>query len=254
MLETYSIEEIDKMSLNQKIAYSHEVRKNLMIAIVYSDIEEGERILKVFFYLMEHSDLGIMKRTDKELRSLKNILLSFNTLFSYSAELGGLNPVVSHYKSERYAIMIERAQTREEVRQIFNEYYYDYIDGNARIPALDKQTISNRVEDYIDKNFTNRLTIEEIASELYLSAAYLMRSFKKETGKTIQQRITEKRIQESCRLLATSNMNNTEISFIVGFNSPSYFSSIFKQYMKTTPKEYRNNIKSQYIDKKKSYS
>ncbi len=246
-------DELDKMSLNEKITYAHEIREQLMIAIKNANLEEGEKLLKVSNSIIMNSDLGITKRTE-ELRSLKNIFLSFNTLFSYHAELGGLSPIIAHYKAEKYAIMIERVQTGEEAWQIYYDYFYDYIDGNARIIKSNNRSISERVIDYINKNFTNRITILEIANHMHLNSAYLMRSFKKETGKTIQQMITEKRIQESCRLLASSNMTLTEISLMVGFNSPSYFTATFKLYINVTPKDYRNHIKSHYINRIKSFS
>lgn len=221
----------------------------MALAIKNANVEEGEKLFKISASIVENSELGILKRTEG-LRALKNIFLSFNTLFSYNAELGGLSPILAHYKAEKYAIMIERAQSEEEVWKIYDDYFYDYIDGNARIKKANNKAISERVLDYINENFTNSIAIEEIAIYMHLNASHLMRTFKKETGKTIQRVITEKRIQESCRLLATSNLSNTEISIMVGFNSPSYFTATFKQYLYLTPKEYRLHIKSHYLNRK----
>lgn len=243
------LEDFENMSLNEKITYSHKVREQLAIAIKNANLEEGEKLFKNTVSIVENAELGILKRTEG-LRALKNIFLSFNTLFSYNAELGGLSPVLAHYKAEKYAIMIERAESQEEVWKIYYDYFYDYIDGNARIIKSNNKSISERVLDYINENFTNNITIEEIATYMHLNSAHLMRKFKKETGKTIQRVIMEKRIQESCRLLATSNMTNTEISFMVGFNSPSYFTATFKQYLYVTPKDYRVHIKSHYLNRK----
>lgn len=243
------LEDFETMSLNEKITYSHEVREQLALAIKNANLEEGEKLLKTTISIVANSDLGILKRTE-ELRALKNIFLSFNTLFSYNAELGGLSPILAHYKAEKYAIMIERVESEEEAWKIYYEYFYDYIDGNSRIIKTNNKSISEDVLDYINKNFTNRITIDEISNYMHLNSAHLMRKFKKETGKTIQQMITEKRIQESCRLLASSNMSNTEISLMVGFNSPSYFTTTFKHYLNVTPKDYRLHIRSHYIDRK----
>lgn len=243
------IDEFNQMSLNEKIIYTHKLRERITNAIKNANIKEGEELMRLTSMVLDNSELGILQRTDKKLRSLKNILLSFNTLYSYSAELGGLSPIVAHYKAEKYAIMIERAESTEEVIQIYYDYFLDYIDGGARVIKSKGKSISEGVLDYINTNFTNRITIEEIATHLHLNSAYLMRSFKKETGKTIQQMITDKRIQESCRLLASSNMTLTEISLMVGFNSPSYFTATFKHYLNVTPKEYRIHVKSHYINR-----
>lgn len=245
-----TLDNISTMSLNDKIIYSHQIREALCTAIKNANLDEGEKLIKLTYVILENTDLGILNRTDKKLRSLKNIFLSFNTLFSYHAELGGLSPIVAHYRAEKYAIILERIETIEEAWKVYFDYFYDYIDGSARMVKKSTKSISENVINYINQNFTNRITIDEIANYMHLNSAYLMRCFKKETNKTIQQMITEKRIQESCRLLATSNMTNTEISLMVGFGTPSYFTSTFKQYINLTPKDYRNHVKSHYIDRK----
>lgn len=90
------LENFDNMSLNEKIIYSHEVREQLALAIKNANVEEGEKLFKISASIVENSELGILKRTEG-LRALKNIFLSFNTLFSYNAELGGLSPILAHY-------------------------------------------------------------------------------------------------------------------------------------------------------------
>ena len=234
---------LDEINLSDKINLSHKIRKELMNAIKDSDIEKGDDIQEIFRLIIENSDIGIMNRNEDRLRSLKNIILSYNSLYSYFAEEGGLNPITAHYKAEKYAIMIERAESENEVWSIYKEYFYDYIDKNLRILLPKNNSISDRINEYIDKNFTNSLSIKEISDEFHLNASYIMRTFKKETGNTIQQVITQKRIKEACRLLETSNLSITEISFMVGFNSPSYFSSVFKENTKISPQKYRENIK-----------
>lgn len=235
---------------NEKIRFAHRVREEMMRAVEKGDQEQAGRLCEVIKYLLKQTDLGILTRAEGRLRSLKNIILSYNTLFSYSAEKGGMNSVTGHYKAERYAIMIERASDEEQVWRIYRDYCDEYADAAIRVGTGEGGTISQQTMDYIRWNFTNNLSIADLARELHLSQSYLMRRFKKETGRTIQQVITDRRINEACRLLANSNLNMTEISLMVGFNSSSYFSMIFRQMLGLTPKEYRNHVKGHYINKK----
>lgn len=235
---------------NDRIKYSHGIREKLMDAVEKCDQDTANQLCEMTIHIFCHADMGILIRAEERLRSIKNIILSFNTLFSYSAEKGGMNPITCHYKAEKYAIMIERASQEEQVWDFYRDYCAEYSDPSFRMPSNMESTVSQRAMDHIQKNFTNNLSIADIARELHLNSSYLMRRFKKETGNTIQQVITERRINEACRLLANSNLNMTEISLMVGFNSSSYFSLIFRQVIGLTPKEYRKHLRSHYIDKK----
>ncbi|QTQ11928.1 helix-turn-helix transcriptional regulator [Treponema parvum] len=200
---------------------AHSIRKQLMQAIIQADRKTASELQIFFYYFINNSALGILNRNKDRLRALKNIMLSYNSLYAYGAEEGGLDAVTAHYKAERYAVMFERATSENEIKKIYKECFEDYVDSSARVLIKTEGCISERVLEYINKNFTDKLSIEQIASTFHKNQHYLMRLLKKETGKTIQTVITEKRIQEACRLLETSNLSVTEIASMTGFNEPS---------------------------------
>lgn len=68
--------------------------------------------------------LNILNRVpNNKVRSYKNILLSHNTLYSYAAEKGGLSAWQCHFISEKYAIMIEHAETRYDSFKYVNRVF-----------------------------------------------------------------------------------------------------------------------------------
>ena len=91
---------------------------------------------------------------------------------------------------------------------------------------------------YIEEHYNQEITLEEIASTVNICKSECCRFFKKHMGITIFDYILLLRIQKSLPLLRDGE-NITKVAGMVGFSSPSYYSSIFKKYMKCTPREYK---------------
>lgn len=94
--------------------------------------------------------------------------------------------------------------------------------------------------EYVNSNLGDELSIDELAQRVYLSKYYLMRKFKSDTGYSIHQYITSKRLLLARQLLKTTEQPITEICYTCGFRDYSAFSREFKKQFKITPKEYRN--------------
>lgn len=84
--------------------------------------------------------------------------------------------------------------------------------------------------------------IGPIAEEFYVSPEYLGKVYKRETGKSLKDSISEYRIQKAKELLLTPNVRIGEVAMQVGFDSFTYFSTMFKKYTGVTPNEYRKNL------------
>lgn len=93
---------------------------------------------------------------------------------------------------------------------------------------------------YISEHYSNPdLHIEEIAEEVGLSASRLSVLYKQETGKTVNQILTEKRMETAKYLLRWKNKKVYEVSELVGYKTSSYFSKVFYQYTGQYPNAYR---------------
>lgn len=88
---------------------------------------------------------------------------------------------------------------------------------------------------YINAHLTEDLTIDKLSAEFYLSRYYLMHFFKEETGYTIGNYITEKRLLLAKSLVQKGN-SATEACFMCGFKNYSTFSRAFKKAFNTMPK------------------
>lgn len=105
-----------------------------------------------------------------------------------------------------------------------------------------QQSISQKVHRYIRDHYSENIDRNSIAEEFYVSPEYLGKVYKRETGKSLKDSISEYRIQKAKELLLTPNVRIGEIAMQVGFDSFTYFSTMFKKYTGVTPNEYRKNL------------
>lgn len=97
------------------------------------------------------------------------------------------------------------------------------------------------IKDYISQNYSNdALSISDISVFLHMSASHVCTMFKKETGDTINNYLTEYRLKKARQYLSETLFSISEISAKVGYKDNSYFGRIFRRHVGMTPNEYRN--------------
>ncbi|OCA84060.1 hypothetical protein A8F94_15130 [Bacillus sp. FJAT-27225] len=221
----------------------HMGREKLLQGIQHGDRELIRIFMNDSTIFFKDDQLKILNRVpNNKLRSFKNISLSHNTLYSYAAEKGGLSPWQCHFISEKYAIMIEHAETISELEKINANMITEYSDTSIRLNHKSKLSIVEKAENYIETNFSEDISIEEIARNLHVNPSHLMRVFKKEKGITISHFRNLRRIKEAKELILFSRLSMADIAIMVGFCSPQYFSKLFKQVEGVTPLEYKKKV------------
>lgn len=105
------------------------------------------------------------------------------------------------------------------------------------------QSIVKKIKEYIDCNLDKDITRESLAKSVFLNPDYLSRIFKKEIGESIGNYIISKRMETAKEYLEKTNEPVNAVAVKVGYDNFSYFSKVFKNYVGTTPKEYKANIK-----------
>lgn len=99
--------------------------------------------------------------------------------------------------------------------------------------------IVRRVIQYIEKNYSQDISLEHISQKYNVSISYLSSCFKRLTGFSPISYLIQKRITESKRLLAMTDKSVLEISQECGFRSLSNFNHLFKENSGCSPREYR---------------
>lgn len=97
---------------------------------------------------------------------------------------------------------------------------------------------------WIEEHYTEEIKLENIAEAMHLSKFYVSRLFQAETGSSVMQYLTARRIKAACRLLQTTSLPVEVIGGRIGIANSSYFIRLFKKEVGTTPLKYRNRVAS----------
>jgi len=203
-------------------------------------------------YFMEQKKLCIMS-------GIKNILYekmmdkSLNNLMLFSLRQE-LNQIVMSCFSD-YAVTIEDFMSNPEDIELsikatestanmmkWVSYLVDcYIECLEK--NLNKDTDIEKINRYIREHFSENIGRNEIATCINLAPEYVSKLYKKKTGVGIKDYLNEYRIEQAKLLLKNNSLRVSDISEMVGFDSFTYFSTIFKKYTDMTPNEYRKSQK-----------
>ena len=136
----------------------------------------------------------------------------------------------------------------------YNEYLLAYFSGAPsyeailRLAAEQKQRnaeqrhahIIEAVKDYIKRNYSTKITLKDVAKNVYISHSYLSKLIKTYTKQSFRHLVNMARIEEAVRLLENTNKSLSEIAFQTGFEDHSYFAKVFKRHTGMNPSDYRS--------------
>ncbi len=155
-------------------------------------------------------------------------------------------------KSPELYEVIEKALDEHQNRFDAGEFFikgsiYIIISILCRLGALSTQNSEYSADiekirpslTYIEENYSNNITLEEISAVQKLNPSYFCRIFKRASGSNFVDYLNFVRICKSEKLLANGHDSILSISYDVGFSSVSYFNRIFKKYKNCTPTAYR---------------
>ena len=151
------------------------------------------------------------------------------------AEVEGLFGEIDRYQksSELFPIVLASCYMR----------LLAFIEENVKGSALGSQDFISRAIEYINRNITEDITVDDVCSAVHTSKYYFCRQFKKATGLTVANYILKTRIVMAKNMLLSENITVGEVSEKCGFSSISYFCRVFKEDVGISPKQYKTQMK-----------
>ena len=117
------------------------------------------------------------------------------------------------------------------------------IDYVSEVEQSD--SIVQQAKNYVHQHYGEDISRNDIAESVFLTAEYMAKVFKKETGVSLKQYITDYRIKMAKELLSSPGARISDVASEVGFDNFSYFSTVFKKATGYTPGEYHAMIAGQ---------
>lgn len=118
------------------------------------------------------------------------------------------------------------------------ETFMNHLEDNKNQKNLQA---TQKAAEYIRQNYREKLTIDDIAQEVYLSPCYVSRIFKQSLGCTLMEYLTQVRVEEAKTRLKNPKYNVMQAAEESGFEDPGYFTRVFKKLEGITPSRFKQN-------------
>ena len=104
-----------------------------------------------------------------------------------------------------------------------------------------------KAQEFIEKNYQDKISVEQLASTFAIGRRNLERRFKKATSNTVVEYIQRVKIEAAKMSLESSRENVNEVMYNVGYNDPKAFRGTFKRITGLSPVEYRNKYNREMV-------
>jgi len=214
------------------VFYPIETEKELMRTIANGDRSASLALINEI--------LGyIFFKTGNDLPLIRMRITEILALISRAAIDGGADPEFIFSLNYRFAGEINKLNTIEDITYWLSGVITRFTDLVFQMVGVKYKDIVYRAISYMNQNYMNKVTLEETAGYVGVSASYFSKIFKNETNRTFSRYLNELRVTKSKALLLSLDVPLSEVSQLSGFEDQSYFTKIFKKFTGVTPKKYR---------------
>lgn len=182
------------------------------------------------------SGFELLKIVKNENKDLLIIVISACSNYEYVREamkLGANDYLLKPLDFNEMTTLLNDFVNKLNRRKVFNNQTEDNPNMNESFKAL---------LDYMRENYYKQLSLFHLCEIFYINFTYCCGLFKKYTGRTYHEFLTELRMTKAKQLLLDENKTVKEVAIRVGFNDYYYFIKAFKKYFGTTPKSLKNYI------------
>lgn len=153
-------------------------------------------------------------------------------------ELGAVDYINKPFNIKALKLKIQNIQkTIKDFKKNFTEK--DILDPEvSQLSSIDEEILKKAVDAVSQHLDDAEFNVDQFANEIGLSANQAYRKIKALTGQTAKEFIRNQRLKAASKLFLQNKRSISEVIYMVGFSSPSYFTRCFKSYYNCTPKEY----------------
>jgi AraC-like DNA-binding protein len=203
--------------------------------------------------------LGPAGRLEDNLTECKyELLVLMGLMVQKLRELGTMEDYLDDVYTE-FIARIDQAKTMGECSRQSENMVRRYCGMRQLRTLHDYSALIQNIILAVDKDLTQPLTLQYFADRLSVNSSYLSNLFRKETGETLTEYVTIRRISHAANLLRSTPLPIKNVAKHVGISDVQYFSKLFKRKMGMTPTQYRETGKfhppvraAEYLSQNKS--
>lgn len=185
---------------------------------------------------------GIPRVATDAVRAGRNIFIHSLGAVSRAAYRGGLDYDTMTKTCNLYLGQIESLSGSSSMSLLFQTMLLDFARLTQEARSLPSSTATvATVSRYVSGHLAETIGANDLAQAAGLTVPALSRHFKRHTGMTLTDYIRQRKLEEACRLLDSTDLPVARIAERVGFRSQSYFQVVFRQVFGMTPGERRSN-------------
>lgn len=223
----------NELSRIRMMEQRYEYENRMMDAISHGDLATAQNMTFAF------SASVFEERTNNPLRNLQNYCIIMNTLCRKAAEAGGVHPLHLDRISSDYARQIETLRSVAVIPEFMQEMMKSYCRLVRTHTVKNYSPPVQKALLYVESHLSDDLHLQRVADVINISSGYLSALFRRETGQTLTDHINEKRMEQACHLLRTTNQQIQTVAQNCGFLDLHYFCRQFKKTTGLTPTAYR---------------
>lgn len=229
--KTIYINDVEPVSRG-KLEFDNRDEANLAAAVKFGNPETISQVVREIVGKMENAKVHV--------RQYQACLLSVMNSITRLMQQYDLNLVQMFGSQEGYLEMLTGGQKREEFTAWLTSVACRMNEALSQERDKTKKQVIVDAKQYIQDHYQDPdLSVEMICRELHMSPAYFSTMFRKETGQTYINYLTEIRLNQAVELLKTTADKTYVIAQKVGYQEQNYFSYVFKKKFGVSPSKYR---------------
>jgi YesN/AraC family two-component response regulator len=219
---------------NSLQSYPLEKEKELLSLISLGDKAGSQKVLNEIFG-------HIFFSTGGSFEVIKARVLELIVLLSRAALEGGAEVEQIFGLNFKYLNEINGFKTVEDLTYWLSKIMTRFTDLVFNLADVKHVDVIFRAIDYVKRNYMKKISLEEVASHVYLSPSYFSKIFKEEMKTNFNNYLNHIRIEMGKKLLLDDSIVLVDVSNLVGYEDQSYFSKVFKKMTGVSPGKYRES-------------
>lgn len=213
--------------------------KEEIVCAGYMVLYKPEEIQKYVYYLEDNPEVFWIHFTGSDVKSI----LAYHgiSLDEHVFYCGVLPDYKALFRKIIQELQLCRYGYEDYIASLFNDILLlvDRQQHEQKKTTGNVQEQIERAAAYFNENYNTKISIDDYAESLHISTNWFIHNFKQYAGMSPAQYILSLRMVNAQSLLERTTYNIKEISEIVGYENPLYFSRVFKKEIGKSPAQYR---------------